>query len=155
FQIGNGDERGAVRQKTLAGLNIRHNRARAKVHSLARPLVIYEEKRAIFVNWSAQRSAELVTPIGRPAAKIKKVRFVERAVGVVAISRTVELIASGAGDRRNNGPRGAAILRVARPLAAVSSRTASIPGLLWTPAPPGVPLAWSLISVPSSRKELV
>ena len=79
------------------------------------PLVIYEEKRAIFVNWSAQRSAELVASIRRRLFEIKKVPCVERAVGVVAVSRSVELIVAGARDSRNDGPGGAAILRVARP----------------------------------------
>src|SRR5438093_5412697 len=97
--------------QALARAGTRHDRDRAKVKSLPRPLVIEEEKRAIFVNRSAQRSTELVAPIGRPAAKIKKVRLVERAVGVVAVSRTVELIVAGAGDSRNKARGGAALLR--------------------------------------------
>ena len=55
-----------------------------------------------------------MAPVGRHA-KIKEILFVERAVGVVAVNRTVELIVARAGDDRNNGPGGAAILRVVGP----------------------------------------
>src|SRR5580700_370867 len=79
-------------------------------HSLAESFVVSKDKRFVFPNWTASRSAELIPIEGRYRSSIEVISSVQRAIPHELISVAVKRIRSRARDGADNASGGPAVL---------------------------------------------